>query len=346
MTNALRAALNEKRGYDATKGTIDAAEVEAINSTISRIEEMLLGVADANTTRDTKAIVEVVELMLPDLLENLPGNRARALRKSYDDGNAVTAGNGIDPQLVKKVEDLEKEKENLAKQVEELQNAATGNTGGKPLGLGTATGLDAKLETVRQLGESNPIGLDFVIKMLEVFAKLTDEQQVERSIVAGKVINGTDDYEVVKDTTNGGVAPKLLVDAYATIKAKQDALDATTNSSDATALAEANKKLDPSVKDSVGWKAAQYDADHNMADVNSLANKAAWLDHERDETKTDSLAWQLAQAQAAAKALPDGVSDAFKAVRTAVNNISGIGVRHKDDAVNAVNVLGKKLTGK
>ncbi|HET6746485.1 MAG TPA: hypothetical protein VFH06_00055 [Candidatus Saccharimonadales bacterium] len=294
----MRTALNAKRGYDADMN-IDSTEVEAVDAALSRIEEMLLEVADTNSTKDTVAIVQVVELMLPSILTNIDGPTARKLLAAYNNGEEIKAG--TDPELARKaklydeVTDEDNE-DSLAAQLKKLQDTAN-NGGTRQLGSGSTTpdpAVEAVIDRIRPLvTNATAARVDGLIDLITTTNGLSPQVAGERSELALLIMEGGNhprlgNWAIVDDPNGSHRKPQILVDALAKVKTltteRDDAKSALTSERDDKKDGSLAKKL----KDAEAAKVT--------AETAKTAAETA-LTNERDENKSGSLAQQLKAAK-------------------------------------------------
>lgn len=314
MSNPLRDALNKARNYDPT-GTIDSAEVKAITNTLSRVEGALLGVADNNDTRNTLAILQVIELLLGDLLKSLDPPTARRLLADYNNGQEIHAG--VDPEVARKaalydqVTD-EANPDSLSHQLKMMKATANGRG---TLQLGGGSGSDPATEVVVDkirplVTGANADRVDGLIDLITKVGELDATAYAERAAIAFLIMEGGSDLRlgnwVMVDGPNGtGRMPQVLATAYETNNQLRQERD--------NAVASLNNERDKNTKGSLAQR---------------LEMAEQVLKDEKDEKVAGSLAHQLAQVKAAASPThmvdKTEVKKRVDTARTKLDQVSGL----------------------
>lgn len=210
----LHAKLAAKRNRQVSDTEADAILEMAEEST-----DILINVAKANGTRDTKAIIQASSIYLEHVVSGLTGDKAREFLARYNAGERIV----LDATYAQVLD----EKATLEEQVADLQKAASGDKPRLQLGGGSDP-----LEQAKAQLDAHPEYAQYVSGILgfildAVNNGATQDDLLVRAGEAGKIMLGEEDgYKIVQGAPGTAPTIKMVADARAEANiAKQALLD-------------------------------------------------------------------------------------------------------------------------
>ncbi len=288
----LHAKLTAKRNRQVSDDEADAIIEMAEEST-----DVLIDVAKANSTRDTKDIIQASSIYLEHVVAGLTGDKAREFLAKYNAGERIV----LDATYAQVLD----EKATLEEQVKDLQNTASGNRPRLQLGGGSDPVEQAKAQL-----DAHPEFAEHVGNILAVFVDAVNNGATEddlkvRADLAGKIMLGEDpDYKIGQGTAGTAPTIQMVVDARNKAAQAEAAKQAAEN--------ELTREKTPSIPNTLAWQLEQA---RNSTQPTPAADQVAKATLKSD---VDT----LVTAINGARGLGNDKKVAVSTIRTAVTNLA------------------------